>query len=166
MERDGPVSAQEAVRRAMSEIYTAALATVRSMLLAVGLGCSPAGQAHADTDTAIATGRQLASDRCSRCHGMDVENFILVQGALPLREMKRLYPEPYLAEALLDAVMGSSLGAHRPGAGPCPAPGVGRAAPLRRRTRRRNTVTTRRSRRLLPPQLDRGRRRTVPVGPK
>ena len=67
----------------MGEIRTPASAIMRSMLVTVALGCSLTGQADAGTEIDIATGRQLASDHCSQCHGIDVENFILVQGALP-----------------------------------------------------------------------------------
>jgi mono/diheme cytochrome c family protein len=76
------------------------LAVGRSILLAASFGCSLAGPAHAGRETDIATGRQLAVDHCSRCHGIDDEGFTLIQGALPLREMKRRYPQQYLAEAL------------------------------------------------------------------
>ena len=46
-------------------------------------------------------GRQLATVHCSRCHGIDDERFILVPGALPLRDLKQRYPEELLAEALV-----------------------------------------------------------------
>ena len=69
-------------------------------ILTLALCCSLALPAHAGGTAEIATGRRLASDHCSRCHGIDNENFTLVEGALPLREVKRRYPEQYLVEAL------------------------------------------------------------------
>ena len=69
-------------------------------MVAIGSALASPVCAHGGTETPSA-GRQLATVHCSRCHGIDDERFILVPGALPLRDLKQRYPEELLAEALV-----------------------------------------------------------------
>lgn len=56
--------------------------------------------ARAQRAADIAAGRQLATQHCSRCHGIDDERFQLTPGALPLRELKLLDAADDLARLL------------------------------------------------------------------
>ena len=67
-------------------------------MVAIGSALASPVCAHGGTPSA---GRQLATVHCSRCHGIDDERFILVPGALLLRDLKQRYPEELLAEALV-----------------------------------------------------------------
>ena len=74
------------------------------LLVAVGLGCLVTAPTQAQDATDVAAGRQLATVHCSRCHGIDDERFLLVQGARPLRDLKLLYRAEDLAEALAEGL--------------------------------------------------------------
>ncbi|MFL5338119.1 MAG: c-type cytochrome [Geminicoccaceae bacterium] len=64
------------------------------------IGSALTSPVHAQSETDVRAGRQLATLHCSRCHGIDDERFILKSGALPLRDLKLRYPADYLGEAL------------------------------------------------------------------
>ena len=70
------------------------------LLAMAALGSVLAGPVRAQSETTVRAGRQLATVHCSRCHGIDDERFILRPGALPLRDLKLLYPADDLGEAL------------------------------------------------------------------
>jgi cytochrome c len=74
------------------------------LLTAMGVACLIAGPVHAQGAIDVAAGRQLATVHCSRCHGIDDERFLLVQGARPLRDLKLLYRAEDLAEALAEGL--------------------------------------------------------------
>ena len=80
------------------------IARIRSqgqhVLALAAVGSVLASPAHAQSETDVPAGRRLATVHCSRCHAMDDERFILVPGALPLRDLKLRYPDELLPEAL------------------------------------------------------------------
>jgi mono/diheme cytochrome c family protein len=64
------------------------------------IGSALTSPVHAQSETDVRAGRQLATLHCSRCHGIDDERFILTPGALPLRDLKLLYSADDLGKAL------------------------------------------------------------------
>jgi cytochrome c len=75
-------------------------------MLAAGLGAVLPGPAAADMDAQqAAQGRQLAEQRCSRCHGLGRGDSSPMADAPPFAEVVKIYPPESLEEALAEGIM-------------------------------------------------------------
>src|SRR4051812_39200494 len=59
----------------------------RLLAMVVAIGSALASPVHAQGESDMRAGRQLATVHGSRCHGIDDERFILRPGALPLHDL-------------------------------------------------------------------------------
>ena len=77
----------------------------RRVLLTLALCLTICGPAMAQGDADVEAGRKLAELHCSRCHAVGNEGTGLMEGALPLRDIKLRYPVEDLAEALAEGMI-------------------------------------------------------------